>query len=82
MGYSARVWVGIALAVAARPTLWWAALRQCARLARCGWFRRFPFLPVPDRGVVGFRLATAYGTEGVPSGADVVRYLRWCAARR
>ena len=66
------------LAVAARPGLWPVALAQALRLARPGWWRRRPFLPLPDPDYVRFRLETAYGTGGRPSGRDVVAYLRWC----
>jgi hypothetical protein len=77
-----RVWIAVTLAVLVRPSLWWPALRQSARLAPRRWWRRPPFLPIPDRGVVAFRLATAYGTSGRVSASDVVRYLRWAATRR
>lgn len=77
-----HVWVGVVLAVVVRPSLWFVALRQSWRLARADWWRHPPFLPVPDRGVVEFRLATAYGLDGHASVDDVIRYLRWCAGRR
>jgi len=67
--------------VALRPTLWPTALRQMMRLATPGWWHRAPFLPLPDRGYVRFRMSTAYGDPAaVPSGADVVAYLHWCRA--
>jgi hypothetical protein len=67
------------LAVAARPSLWGIAVVQVFRLARRGWWRRPPFLPVPDRGYLRFRLETQYGDPGHPIEADdIVAYLRWC----
>jgi hypothetical protein len=63
--------------VAARPSLWAAALRQAGRLARPRWWRRAPFLPVPDREYLRFRFETQYG-NAPPEPADVVTYLRWC----
>jgi len=62
------------------PTLWATALRQLARLAPTGWWRRRPFLPLPDPAYLRFRLETAYGGTGdrSPTGEDVVTYLRWC----
>jgi hypothetical protein len=82
MGLPARVRVAVILAVLVRPMLWWPALRQCARLAPLGWWRRWPFLPLPDSGVVEFRLMTAYGSQGTPKAQDLIGYLRWCADRR
>jgi hypothetical protein len=67
------------LAVLARPGLWLTALRQVRRLARPGWWRRPPFLPLPDREYLAFRLVTQYGDAGHrPIAADVVSYLAWC----
>lgn len=66
------------LAVLRRPGLWPTALSQAFRLARPGWWRRPPFLPVPDRDYVRFRMQTAYGTGGSPGPDDLVAYLNWC----
>ena len=65
-------------AVLVHPTLWPVALRQAARASRPHWWRRAPFLPVPDADYLRFRLETQYGTGGVPDPDDVVVYLRWC----
>jgi hypothetical protein len=69
-----------ALAVARHPSLWWTGLRQVRALARHGWWRRPPFLPVPSREYLRFRLETAYGGSGdsPPHPDDLVTYLRWC----
>lgn len=71
-----------ALAVLAHPGLWPTALRQVRRLAPRGWWRRPPFLPVPSREYLRFRLETAYGGpgDGPIAGEDLVTYLRWCRA--
>jgi hypothetical protein len=53
-------------------------MTQAVRLARPGWWRRRPYLPLPDPDYVRFRLLTAYGSGGEPTAADVVAYLRWC----
>ncbi len=37
-----------------------------------------PFLPVPDRAYVRFRMETAYGARGTPRVEDLVTYLEWC----
>jgi hypothetical protein len=73
-------WAPAALAVARRPSLWGVAARQVLVLARPGWWRRPPFLPMPDAVYLRFRLQTAYGDTGVqpPTADDLVTYLRWC----
>lgn len=71
-----------AVAVLAHPSLWPVAVRQVRLLAVPGWWRRPPFLPVPDSGYLQFRLVTMYGSDAVPDPADVVPYLRWCRAWR
>lgn len=68
------------MGVLRRPDLWPTAVGQALRLARPGWWRRPPFLPLPDRDYVRFRLQTAYGSEGKPAGDDLVAYLAWCRA--
>jgi hypothetical protein len=78
MGGFRTIW-----AVLVRPTLWATAVVQLFRLAPTGWWRRPPFLPLPDAHFMEFRLATQYG--GTPEEArarvkssDVVDYLVWC----
>ncbi|MDQ1517421.1 MAG: hypothetical protein QOE80_3251 [Actinomycetota bacterium] len=73
-----RWWATAAGAVLRRPALWPTAARQALRLARPGWWRRPPFLPLPDPDYVRFRLQTAYGSTGTPAGDDLVAYLSWC----
>jgi hypothetical protein len=42
------------------------------------WYRRFPFLPLPPREYVRWRMHTAYGDENaVPPVEDVIRVARW-----
>jgi hypothetical protein len=76
---SAR-WLLVAAAqVAVRPGLWLAAVRQVFVLARPGWWRQAPFLPLPDRAYLRFRLVTAYGDpDREPEPHDLVTYLHWC----
>ncbi len=76
--------VRAALAVAAHPSLWVTAVHQAAVLARPGWWRRPPFLPLPAPDYLRFRLETAYGGLGDRpiEPADLVAYLRWCRATR
>lgn len=70
--------VSVAAAVARRPRLWATALRQLIVLAEPGWWRRKPWLPLPDAGYMHFRMVTAYGTDRSPEPGDVVEYLDWC----
>jgi hypothetical protein len=68
-------------AVLPRPALWWPATAALTRMARRGWWRRRPFLPVPGEAYWRFRLVTALGGTGEGqsmSTSDVVAYLRWC----
>jgi hypothetical protein len=70
-------------AVLVRPGLWWVAVRQLFRLARRGWWRRWPLLPLPDADYLAFRLTTQYGDpDHVPEARDVITYLEWCRANR
>ena len=66
-------------AVAGRPRLWGTALRQWRRTTPHGWWRRRPFLPVPTKDYVRFRLVTQYGSVDHPIETDdVLNYLAWC----
>jgi len=84
---SASGWplAAVAAALLRRPDLWRTAVRQGVRLAPRGWWRRPPFVPLPDRGYLRFRMVTAYGGDGsLPAGQDPVEdllgYLEWCRA--
>ncbi len=73
--------VRAALAVLVRPVLWGTAVRQLLVLAVDGWYRRPPYLPLPDRDYFRFRMQTAYGdADRDPEPADLVTYLHWCRA--
>jgi hypothetical protein len=53
------------------------------RFRRLRWWARFPFLPVPARDYVRWRMYTAYGDhDAVPPLEDIVRYARWAARVR
>ena len=42
------------------------------------WWARAPFLPLPDRTYMRWRMYTAYGDEeAVPPLEDVIRFARW-----
>lgn len=80
MSAGMRTWLApVAGAVARRPGLWPAAARQAWRLVPRRWWSRPPFLPVPDRGWLRFRLETQYGDgRGPVDPRDVVAFLEWC----
>ncbi len=77
-------WLAPAAAALARhPRLWPTAFVQCLRLARPGWWRRWPPLPEPDADYLRFRLQTQYGdADRDPEAADLVAYLEWCRSYR
>ncbi|MBX3131866.1 MAG: hypothetical protein KF689_00595 [Gemmatimonadaceae bacterium] len=62
------------------PTTAWALLVVAWRFRRDRWYLRFPFLPLPARDYVRWRMYTAYGDhDAVPPVEDVIRYARWAA---
>ena len=82
-----RSWVRLAFALtvraAASPALAADLLRIAWRFRARGWYRRPPFLPVPPRAYVRWRMHTAYGDhDAVPPVEDVVRYARWVGRQR
>src|SRR4030095_7968087 len=55
-----------------------APLRVAWAFRANGGYRHPPFLPIPSRKYVRWRMHTAYGDyEVVPPVEDVVRYARW-----
>jgi len=66
------------LAVLKRPRLWLTAVGAAFAFAPSDWWRRPPFLPVPDDEFIRWRTATAYGCDdaGLVT-EDVVAYLEW-----
>lgn len=62
----------------ARPRLLGSMLRAAWRFRARRWWRRPPFLPLPPRPYLEWRIHTAYGDEGrEPTPAEMSRYLRW-----
>lgn len=69
----------VAIALVTRPGLWPTAFAQMRRFAPDRWWRRPPFLPLPDSGLIRFRATTQYGDpDRVPDPDDVITWLRWC----
>jgi hypothetical protein len=61
-----------------RPPLAGHLIRIAWRFRSTSWYRRFPFLPIPDSTYLRWRMYTAYGDyDAVPSVTDVERYARW-----
>ena len=77
MGWT-RVTLELMLRALRRPALAADLLRVAWRFRARGWYRRFPFLPLPARDYVRWRMHTAYGDhDAVPTAADIERYARW-----
>jgi len=69
---------GVVAAVIRRPRLWGTAASAAVAFAPRGWWRQRPFLPVPDKEIMRWRITTAYGSsEAGVDPADVVAYLEW-----
>jgi hypothetical protein len=61
-----------------RPRLALDLLRTAWVFRRREWWRKAPFLPVPDAEYLRWRMYTAYGHSGaVPPADDVVSFARW-----
>ena len=75
---SLRSGASISIAVLRRPTLWSTAIKLIFRLIPRRWWSRAPFLPVPNREYMRFRVLTQYGDQDhVLEVADVLKYLYW-----
>ncbi len=75
-------WPRLVLALTARslvnPANGVSLIRIGWRFRRRGWMLRPPFLPLPDRAYLRWRMYTAYGDEhAIPPPTDVIRYARW-----
>ena len=61
-----------------RPRLAVDLLRTAWAFRRRQWWRRAPFLPIPDRDYLRWRMYTAYGdAAAVPPVQDVIGFARW-----
>ena len=75
-------WTSLTLRLTVRaavnPRLALDLLRVVWAFRARGWYRRWPYLPVPPRDYMRWRMYTAYGDEdAVPPLEDVVRFARW-----
>lgn len=68
----------LAVRALVRPRLAIDLIRLTWSFRARGWWRRFPFLPLPPREYMRWRMFTAYGDEGaIPPADDVVNFARW-----
>jgi hypothetical protein len=79
-------WLGLGTSLVWRglrdPRTAAALVRVGWRFRERGWYRRFPFLPLPARDYLRWRMYTAYGDSSVvPPADDVVRYARWAVKK-
>jgi hypothetical protein len=78
----ARLTLQLVARASVRPSLAVDLLRVVWRFRARSWYRRFPFLPVPPREYVRWRMLTAYGSyDAVPPADDIVRYARWAGRK-
>jgi len=69
--------------LALRPGQLPVVIRAGWRLRARGWWRRAPFLPLPDRSYWNFRMMTATGsTNGPMSADDIIHAAQWSRRQR
>ena len=74
MGQALRM-LGVAMR---RPSLIPGMIRAAWVFRARDWYRQPPFLPVPPKAYVRWRMETAYGDpEAVPPVGELSRYLQW-----
>jgi hypothetical protein len=70
----------VARSAVRRPRLLARLLAAAWRFRARRWYRTPPFLPLPPRGYLEWRIHTAYGeADHLPEPGDVERYLDWAA---
>ena len=72
------VYVGLAKVAIRRPWILPAMLGAAWAFRSNKWYRSPPFLPLPSKAFMRWRMETAYGRNAtaIPS-RDLERYLRW-----
>jgi len=74
----AQLFTGLVWRAAVNPRLALDLLRLAWSFRARDWNHRFPFLPLPPREYMRWRMMTAYGDESaIPPIEDVVRFARW-----
>jgi hypothetical protein len=75
------LFVALALRAIVNPPLARDLMTVAWRFRRRDWLSHAPFLPLPSKEYVAWRMYTAFGNHrAVPSVDDMIRYARW--ARR
>ncbi|HET7564128.1 MAG TPA: hypothetical protein VFJ96_03990 [Gemmatimonadaceae bacterium] len=87
MKFQGMRWGYLALALTWRtvrhPSIAPDLVRVAWRFRSRRWYRHAPFLPLPARDYVRWRMYTAYGDyDAVPPADDVIRYARWVGSSR
>lgn len=59
-----------------------AAVMAVRTHARLRWWRRPPFLPIPDRTHMAWRRTTAYGVDRPVETEDLTAFLLWADRQR
>jgi hypothetical protein len=73
-----KILLGLVGTAVRHPGLGWALIRAAWRFRSRDWYRRAPFLPLPPRGYLEWRVHTAWGDEAhVPDAEELRRYLDW-----
>ena len=73
-----KLLIEVAGLLVVRPELWFTAFRQLFSLAESGWWKRLPFLPLPNQELIEFRSKTQYGSlETEIEADDVLAWLVW-----
>jgi hypothetical protein len=73
-----RFYAMLGLRAATSPRLALDLIRLAWSFRARNWWRRPPFLPLPPREYLRWRMFTAYGDENaVPPVGDVVNFARW-----
>ena len=79
---ASRLFLAAAGAVLVRPRLWGVGINTWFRMLPSGWWSKPPFMPLPAREFLEFRMVTMYGGDGSSTpdlyAADVVAWLDWC----
>jgi len=70
--------LGLAWRAVVRPRVAVDLLALAWAMRARDWYRTPPFLPLPPRDYLRWRMFTAFGDEdALPTAREVVRYARW-----